>query len=295
MMTEQSLPILMMGKIMRKISFTAEYDETVLKLLLSNNVSKRLIKKLKQSENGITKDGMHIRTVDKVCKGECITIALKDEKTLEANGNLYVPILFENDDLIAFDKPYNMPVHPSIKHQGDTLGNYFSYRCSDLSFRPVNRLDKDTSGICVVAKNAFSAKSLQQSLEKTYYAVVCGKIERNGTIDAPIGRTDGSIITREVSLSGQRAVTHYETVKCSNDERYTLVKINLETGRTHQIRVHFSYIGFPLAGDEMYGGDCSDISRQALHCKTVKFAHPITKEIITIDSELPEDMLRLIK
>lgn len=280
---------------MRKICFVAECNQTVMSLLSKNNVSKRLIKKLKRTKDGITKNGVHIRTVDKVFKGESITIALEDEKMLEANENLNVTVLFENDDLIAFDKPYNMPVHPSIKHQGDTLGNYFSYRCSNLSFRPINRLDKDTSGICVAAKNAFSAKSLQHSLEKTYYAVVCGKLDNDGTIDAPIGRTDGSIITREVSLSGQRAVTHYKTVKYSNDEKYTLVKINLETGRTHQIRVHFSYIGFPLAGDEMYGGDCSDISRQALHCKTVEFLHPITKEIITIDSELPEDMKSLIK
>lgn len=280
---------------MRKICFVAECNQTVMSLLSKNNVSKRLIKKLKRTKDGITKNGVHIRTVDKVFKGESITIALEDEKMLEANENLNVTVLFENDDLIAFDKPYNMPVHPSIKHQGDTLGNYFSYRCSNLSFRPINRLDKDTSGICVAAKNAFSAKSLQHSLEKTYYAVVCGKLDNDGTIDAPIGRTDGSIITREVSLSGQRAVTHYKTVKYSNDEKYTLVKINLETGRTHQIRVHFSYIGFPLAGDEMYGGDCSDISRQALHCKTVRFCHPITKEIIIIDSELPEDMTSLIK
>lgn len=280
---------------MRKICFVAECNQTVMSLLSKNNVSKRLIKKLKRTKDGITKNGVHIRTVDKVFKGESITIALEDEKMLEANENLNVTVLFENDDLIAFDKPYNMPVHPSIKHQGDTLGNYFSYRCSNLSFRPINRLDKDTSGICVAAKNAFSAKSLQHSLEKTYYAVVCGKLDNDGTIDAPIGRTDGSIITREVSMSGQRAVTHYKTVKYSNDEKYTLVKINLETGRTHQIRVHFSYIGFPLAGDEMYGGDCSDISRQALHCKTVEFLHPITKEIITIDSELPEDMKSLIK
>lgn len=280
---------------MRKISFTAEYDETVLKLLLSNNVSKRLIKKLKRTKDGITKNGVHIRTVDKVFKGESITIALEDEKMLEANENLNVTVLFENDDLIAFDKPYNMPVHPSIKHQGDTLGNYFSYICSGLTFRPVNRLDRDTSGVCVAAKNAFSAKSLQHSLEKTYYAVVCGKLDNDGTIDAPIGRTDGSIIKREVSEAGQNAVTHYKAIKSSYDEKYTLVKINLETGRTHQIRVHFAYIGFPLAGDEMYGGDCSDINRQALHCKTVSFYHPITEKVITVDSELPEDMTSLIK
>lgn len=279
---------------MRKISFEADREETVLKLLLSNNVSKRLIRKLKQSTNGITKNGNPIRTVDKICKGDCITITLEDEKTLEANENLNVPILFESDDLIAFDKPYNMPVHPSIKHQGDTLGNYFSYVCKGLSFRPVNRLDRDTSGVCVVAKNAFAAKSLQQSLEKTYYAVVCGKTEKEGTIDAPIGRVDGSIITREVSQSGQRAVTHYEALKYSQNGKYTLLKITLETGRTHQIRVHFSHVGYPLAGDEMYGGDCSDINRQALHCKTVKFSHPITGEAMIIDSDLPDDMKNLI-
>lgn len=279
---------------MRKISFTAENDETVLKLLLSNNVSKRLIKKLKQTKSGITKDGSHIRTVDKIYKGDCVTIMLEDEKTLEANGSLRVPVLFECEDLIAFDKPYNMPVHPSIKHQGDTLGNYFSYLCKGLAFRPVNRLDRDTSGVCIVAKNAYSAKSLQQSLEKTYYAIVCGRLEDEGTIDLPIGRVDGSIITREVSPNGQRAVTHYKALKYSDDEKYTLMEIKLETGRTHQIRVHFSYIGFPLAGDEMYGGDYSDIKRQALHCKTVRFVHPITGEQITIDSELPDDMKRLI-
>lgn len=280
---------------MRKICFVAECNQTVMSLLSKNNVSKRLIKKLKRTKDGITKNGVHIRTVDKVFKGESITIALEDEKMLEVSRHLSVPVLYECDDLIVFDKPYNMPVHPSIKHQGDTLGNYFSYICSGLTFRPINRLDRDTSGVCVAAKNAFSAKSLQQSLEKTYYAVVCGKLDNDGTIDAPIGRTDGSIIKREVLKSGQNAVTHYKAVKCSYDEKYTLVKINLETGRTHQIRVHFSYIGFPLAGDEMYGGDCSDISRQALHCKTVRFCHPITKEIITIDSELPEDMTSLIK
>lgn len=279
---------------MRKISFTAECDETVLKLLLSNNVSKRLIKKLKQTKNGITKNGFHIRTADKIFEGDCITITLEDEKILEANGSLRVPVLFECDDLIAFNKPYNMPVHPSIKHQGDTLGNYFSYLCKGLSFRPVNRLDRDTSGVCVVAKNAFSAKLLQQSLEKTYYAIVCGKINSGGIIDAPIGRADGSIITREVSYNGQRAVTHYKALKHSSDEKYTLMEVKLETGRTHQIRVHFSHIGFPLAGDGMYGGDCSDIKRQALHCKTVRFVHPITGEAITIDSELPDDMKRLI-
>lgn len=280
---------------MRKINFEAEKEQTVLNLLISNNVSKRLIKKLKREENGITLNGVHIRTVDKVDKGDVITISLEDEKSLSSNGDLCVPVLFECDDFIVFDKPYNMPVHPSIKHRDDTLGNYFSYRCKGLTFRPVNRLDKDTSGVCVVAKNAYAAKALQQSLDKTYYAIACGNTDAEGTIDAPIGRVDGSIITREVSPSGQAAVTHYKAVKYSDNGKYTLLKINLETGRTHQIRVHFSYIGHPLAGDSMYGGDCSDICRQALHCKAVRLSNPTTGEKMIIESELPYDMRSLIE
>lgn len=280
---------------MRKISFQANSEETVLNLLISHNVSKRLIKKLKQTQNGITLNGSQIRTIDKVNKGDKITITLEDEKTLSANSNLYVPALFECDDFIALDKPYNMPVHPSINHRDDTLGNYFSHLYNDLTFRPVNRLDKDTSGICIVAKNAYAAKSLQQSLEKTYYAIICGKINSEGTINAPIGRLDGSIITRKVLPSGQSAVTHYKSVKHSHDGKYTLLKIALETGRTHQIRVHFAYIGHPLAGDNMYGGDCTDISRQALHCKTVRLINPTTGKKIIIDSEIPIDMKSLIE
>ena len=279
---------------MRKISFEAKEDETVLNLLLSNNVSKRLIRKLKQTSGGITSNGKHIRTIDKVFGGDIVTITLNDEKTLESNGNLSVPVLYDCDDLIAFDKPYNMPVHPSIKHQNDTLGNYFSHLCKGIAFRPINRLDRDTSGICVVAKNAFSATALQHSLDKTYYAIACGKIDTKGTIDAPIARVDGSIITRKVSEHGQRAITHFTPIKYSDNGKYTLLKISLETGRTHQIRVHFSHLGYPLAGDDLYGGDCSDIKRQALHCKSVRFLHPVTEEKIELNSEIPPDMKKLI-
>ena len=279
---------------MRKISFEAEEEQTVLNLLISNNVSKRLIKKLKRNENGITLNGVHTRTVDKVGKGDVITIFLEDNKVLSANGDLCVPVLFECDDFIVFDKPYNMPVHPSIKHRDDTLGNYFSHLCKGLTFRPVNRLDKDTSGVCVVAKNAYAAKSLQQSLDKTYYAIACGKTDAEGTIDAPIRRVDGSIIKREVSPHGQTAITHYKAVKYSDNGKYTLLKIYLETGRTHQIRVHFAYIGHPLAGDSMYGGNCSDIDRQALHCKTVMLLNPTTNDEIKLSSELPNDIKKLI-
>ncbi len=276
---------------MRKINFfvTPEQDgKTVLNILSLSGTSKRLITKLKQVENGITKNGIHARTIDTVQSGDVIEISLSDEKVLEENSELNVPVIYEDNDVIVFDKPAFMPVHPSHKHLNDTLGNYFAFCCRGLTYRPINRLDRDTSGLCAVAKNSFSAVKLQKSIEKVYYAVACGKIIGSGTIDKPITRTDNSIITRCVSEDGQKAVTHYELLK-SND-KYTLLKIKLETGRTHQIRVHFSYIGHPLVGDNMYGGNMIDLNRQALHCGELLFAHPITGEKIHLISKLPQDI-----
>lgn len=276
---------------MRKIKFIVTHeqdDKTVLNILTLSGTSKRLITKLKQVENGITKNGIHARTVDTVQAGDVIEILLEDEKVLVENAGLNVPVIYEDNDVIVFDKPAFMPVHPSHKHLYDTLGNYFAFCCKGLTYRPINRLDRDTSGLCAVAKNRFSAVKLQKSIEKVYYAVACGKITGSGTIDEPIARTDNSIITRCVSQEGQHAVTHYEVLK-SNDN-YALLKIRLETGRTHQIRVHFSYIGHPLAGDNMYGGDMTDLNRQALHCGELFFIHPVTEEKIHLTSNLPEDI-----
>ena len=281
---------------MRKIKFivTPEQDgKTVLNILTLSGTSKRLITKLKQVENGITKNGIHARTIDTVKNGDIVEIQLADEKVLDENPELNVPIVYEDNDVIIFDKPAFMPVHPSHKHLNDTLGNYFAFHCKGLTYRPINRLDRDTSGLCAVAKNSFSAVGLQKSLEKIYYAVACGEISGSGTIDKPIARTDNSIITRCVSDKGQKAVTHYEAIKSNGN--YTLLKIKLETGRTHQIRVHFSHIGFPLAGDSMYGGDLTDLNRQALHCGELFFIHPVTSKEIHLVSEIPQDMKLLIK
>ena len=276
---------------LRKIKFIVTPElggKTVLTVLTLSGTSKRLITKLKQAENGITKNGIHTRTIDTVQTGDVIEISLSDEKVLEENAELNVPVIYEDNDVIVFDKPDFMPVHPSHKHLYDTLGNYFAYCCKGLTYRPINRLDRDTSGLCAVAKNSFSAVNLQKSIEKVYYAVAGGKITGSGTIDKPIARTDNSIITRCVSEDGQKAVTHYEVLR-SND-KYTLLKIKLETGRTHQIRVHFSYIGHPLAGDNMYGGDMTDLNRQALHCGELFFTHPVTQEKIHLISKLPQDI-----
>ncbi len=252
---------------MKELIFKNEHSYSVnLQQFLQkeNGVSKKLITRLKRQNLGITRNGELIRTIDDVYPGETIILHIDDEQSLEPNGDLSVKIVYENDSFVVFDKPQKMPVHPSINHYRDTLGNYFSFLYPTLTFRPVNRLDRNTSGLCVVAKNQYSAYRLQKNISKVYYAIVCGTPDISGTIDAPIARLKESVITRCVSPSGQRAVTHYELI--SSCGKYSFVKINLETGRTHQIRVHFSYIGHPLAGDDMYGGCCDDTDRQALCC-----------------------------
>ncbi|MBQ8826403.1 MAG: RluA family pseudouridine synthase [Oscillospiraceae bacterium] len=273
------------------INFTAEEKENGLDvgtLLRYRGVSKRLITKLKRAENGIMLNGEHTRTIDRVKAGDIVSVFMSDERKLEANNRIKVPVLYEDDDVVVFDKPVDMPVHPSIKHQGDTLGNCFAAMYPDLTFRPVNRLDKDTSGLCAVAKNAHAANLLQGTLKKVYYAAVCGKIEEDGRIEAPIGRTGDSIIKREVRPDGQQAVTDYTIIK--GNEQYTLLRVLLRTGRTHQIRVHFSYIGHPLAGDDFYGGSVKDIAHQALHCGELEFISPVTGENVHVVSPIRTDI-----
>ena len=279
---------------MRIIDFKVSNDfegKTVFHVLKYNGVSRRLCTKLKQVENGITKNGIHARTIDTVKAGDIISIKLCEETPLQKGTNLNVPIVYEDDDIIVFDKPAFMPVHPSHKHQGDTLGNFFAVHCEGLTFRPINRLDRDTSGLCVVAKNRFCAMHLQKSLDKTYFAIIEGKITNGGVIDKPIARMGESIIKRCISKDGQKAVTHFEVL--SYNDKFSLLKIKLETGRTHQIRVHFSSEGFPLAGDDMYGGSLDFINRQALHCGEISFLHPITQRKVLLKSTLPSDMKKI--
>ena len=245
-------------------------------ILQKQGVSKRLITRLKRTEKGITRNGELIRTIDTVSEGDVILLNEQDEKLLEPNGELEVEVLYEDSQLVVFNKPPLMPVHPSIKHQGDTLGNFFAYHCPGLTFRPVNRLDRDTSGCVIVAKNQFAAKALQDSYEKVYYALCHGVFEQSeGTVSAPIAREQESIIKRCVRDDGQVAVTHYKVLR--QGEKYALVEFHLENGRTHQIRVHMAHIGHPVAGDDMYGGTREDFRRQALHCGKVTFVHPVDK------------------
>lgn len=216
---------------------------------------------------------------------------MEDKGTVLPNPGVKAGIAFENEDVIVFDKPPGVAVHPSIIHYGDTLGNLYAALYPNSAFRPIHRLDKDTSGLVACAKNKLAASVLSGRVEKTYYAVVSGELAERGEINAPIGRADGSIIRREVRADGQSAVTLYKPVLYKNGR--TLLEISLRTGRTHQIRVHFSYIGYPLCGDEMYGGDRSEIRRQALHCGKMRF-EALSGGLVEIESPLPEDITELI-
>lgn len=259
--------------------------------LKSVGFSRRAMIRLKQN-GGLTRNGVILRTIDVIRAGEAIQVSLSDDDTgLLPNPGLSAPVMYEDEDAVVFDKPPFLPVHPSIRHYSDTLANLFAANYPGLPFRPVNRLDRNTSGLCVCAKNQYAASALSGSVEKVYFAVVNGRPPGN-TVDAPVGRTCSSIIKRCVSPDGKPAVTHYEII--GGNERRSLLRVTLETGRTHQIRVHMAHIGFPLCGDEMYGGDISLIGRQALHCGEVTFTLPLTHEKIRVVSPLPEDMAALI-
>ena len=190
---------------------------------------------------------------------------------------------------MVFDKPPAMTVHPSMKHHGDTLGNHFAALYPQLTFRPVNRLDRDTSGCVLIAKSQYAAAALQRKYEKEYLALCCGH-PQSGVIDAPIAREQGSLIKRCVRGEGRPSVTRFEVIASS--EKYSLCRVVPLTGRTHQIRVHFAYIGCPLAGDDLYGGSREDIGRQALHCSELSFVSPAAGAV-TVRSPRP-DFVELI-
>lgn len=278
---------------MRNIEFTVpECDNGIsaLKFLKRRGFSLRLVTKLKFT-GGLTRNGAILRSVDAVFTGERINVNLPDGDTLEPNPDLNASIAYEDEDVVVFDKPPGLPVHPSGGHYYDTLGNLFAAMYPGVTFRPVSRLDRDTSGLCVCAKNTLAAAKLAGKVDKVYYAAVNGEILQSGEIDAPIARESDSIIKRCVRGDGKSAITLYKPILRANGR--TLLEITLVTGRTHQIRAHFSHIGFPLCGDDMYGGDCSFITRQALHCGQVIFTAPISGEKIMVRSSLPEDIAEL--
>lgn len=205
-------------------------------------------------------------------------------------------IVYEDDFLIILNKPANITVIPSMSDQAPTIANglisYYDQHQLDYTVHIVTRLDRDTSGLMLIAKQDYCHSLFHQKpIERHYQALVQGKlIEQTGTIDAPIGRKPGSIIERMVTKDGKRAVTHYQVADQIGAN--SLVDIQLETGRTHQIRVHFAHLGHPLIGDKLYGGPSDEVfDRQALHCTFLAFNHPITNEFLQFRSTWPDDLI----
>lgn len=290
-------PILLYNNVMREIIFKIDDKNSGLMIrdfLRNFGVSSALLTKLKQDKNGIKLNGKFAKAIEVLKSGDNLTVNIKNSgKMPEKFECENVKVAYNDEDILVLNKPPLMPVHESRNHRGDTLANVAAcYMESDCAFRAVYRLDRDTSGLVLIAKNELAASKLAGKIKKDYYAVVSGKFEGEGTIDLPIRRVQESIIERGVFDDGERAVTHYEAIK--TDGENTLLKLNLETGRTHQIRVHFSHLGAPLLGDTLYGGSCEKINRQALHCKTIYFTHPITHEKITVDCDFPNDFKGLI-
>lgn len=283
---------------MRTIEFkiTDEDGGTLIRDYLRGfGVFSSLLKRLKQSENGITVNGEFAKTNQPLKADDTLKISIENRGSMPEPFEMNtVKKIYDDEDLLILDKPPYMSVHESRNHRGDTLANAASiYMESDTAFRAVYRLDRDTSGLVVIAKNELSACKLAGKIKKDYYAVCKGILHGEGTIDLPIRRAEESIITRGVFDDGEKAVTHWQAVE--NFRNKTLLKINLEMGKTHQIRVHFSHIGHPLLSDTLYGDGDGEISRQALHCKKVYFTHPITSKEITAECDFPDDFKNILK
>ncbi len=236
--------------------------------------------------------------------GDILTVHIRETESSPNIPPVELPldIVYEDEDIVVVNKPAGMPVHPSLNNYRNSLANalmyYYQQQGKPFIFRCTNRLDRDTSGLTVIAKHMVSSSILssmtaRHEIEREYLAVVRGSVvPSSGTIDAPIGRTGSSLIERKIDFEhGERAVTHYHVVKEENG--HSLVSLILETGRTHQIRVHMKYIGFPLVGDYLYNPDMEYIQRQALHSCRLSFQHPITGKHMKFTADLPEDMSRI--
>ena len=278
--------------------------QTLLSYLKAKEYSGPIITHLKRTENGILLNNVWGRVRDVLHKDDILTIQLIENESSEniVPTNLPLDIVYEDEDIMVINKAADTPIHPSQGNYDNTLANavayYFHGKGESFTYRCINRLDRDTTGLLILAKHMYSASILSnmvqnREIHREYLAVATGEVPAGGTIIAPIGRVDGSTIERQVDeKNGEYACTHYKTLLTKNG--YSLVSLKLETGRTHQIRVHMKYIGHPLLGDFLYNPDYSVISRQSLHSHKLKFKHPITKEELEFVAELPKDMSSII-
>lgn len=241
-----------------------------------------------------------------LCAGDVLAVHIQEEKNSPKIPPvaLSFPIVYEDEDIVVINKPAGMPIHPSAQNYENTLGNaaafYYQSQKKAFIYRCVNRLDKDTTGLTILAKHLVSSSILYNSIvrheiHREYIAIVEGNLISNqGIIDIPIGRKEESAIERMVDIkSGERAVTHYQVLDRQEDT--SVVKLHLDTGRTHQIRVHMAYIGHPLIGDFLYNPENHQMKRQALHAYHISFPHPITGTNIELFAPIPEDMRSYVR
>ena len=291
----------------RTLTYTVTEEEagvSLLEWLRDKGCSRQVLVHLKNTK-GLFKNGERPFAKEPVRSGDQIKLRLTEEAGSEEIVPVCLPfsVVYEDEDLLVIDKPAGLPVHPSINHYENTLANGVMWRCQQTGepfpFRCINRLDAGTTGLLIIAKNMFSAAVLYSAMKKrkikrTYLAVASGEIRKPGTVDLPIGRVSDSVIERCIDQEhGEWAVTHYEPVavcKVPGNGSYTMLRLQLETGRTHQIRVHMKAIGHPLAGDYLYAPEDCSAERPLLHSRSLEFIHPVTQEPMKLTAELPEDM-----
>lgn len=311
----------------RTLTYQIHSDaQTVKQFLSAQGFSRQTIIALKKQSESILVNEIRVPVNHVLHYGDTLTITLSEIHSSEKILPISLPlnIVYEDEDILVLNKPADMPIHPSLNNYENTLANgvafYYQTQNSPFVFRCINRLDRDTTGLTIIAKNRLSAGILSEQMSRReisreYIAILDGiGLPEHGTVNAPIGRADGSTIERCVDhRNGEHAVTHYQVEKMNPSRNLTQIRLRLETGRTHQIRVHMAYIGYPLAGDFLYNPSvttsatgkstdkeavtCPDaytISRQALHAQKLSFTHPITGEHLVFEAPLPEDMERLL-
>ena len=295
-----------MNRTLTYIITEQDLPATIQEYLQSKNYSSQVIKDLKKMPESILIDGRWEYVRHQLAAGETLTIRIQEEDSSEKIPPVQMDlnIVYEDEDIMVINKPADTPIHPSLNNYYNSLANglawYFEQQNKPFIFRCVNRLDRDTSGLTIIAKHMLSAGILssmvaKREIHREYLAISKGHVlPEAGTIDAPICRVGDSIIERHVDFEkGDRAVTHYQLAEYKNG--HSLLSIHLETGRTHQIRVHMKHLGYPLIGDSLYNpGSQELITRQALHSHRLEFVHPITGEQMVFTAELPKDMLRCL-
>lgn len=293
----------------RNIDYIIDEDSAGLRVeqfLRRKRYSGQNLSEIKRMPKSILVNGVHYYMRQELSKGDHLQVRICETKNSEKipPTNLPQNIIYEDEDLLVLNKPAGMPIHPSLNNYTNSMANalayYFQSQGKPFIFRCCNRLDRDTSGLTIVSKHLVSGSILSdmtkyREVHREYLAIARGSVTPSeGTIQAPLGRKEGTIIERTVDWEhGEDAVTHYKVVKEANG--HSLVSLRLETGRTHQIRIHMKYLGYPLIGDYLYNPDMEYMTRQALHSHHMEFTHPITGEHMSFTAPLPEDMARVMQ